>query len=31
VIEIFAPDVGAREFHSRLGYEERDIWLYRRF
>jgi GNAT superfamily N-acetyltransferase len=31
VIEVFAPNVGARDFYGRLGYEERDIWLCKRF
>jgi ribosomal protein S18 acetylase RimI-like enzyme len=29
VIEVFAPNVGARSFYERLGYEEREVWLYR--
>lgn len=29
VIEVLAPNVGARDFYSRLGYEERDVWLYK--
>jgi ribosomal protein S18 acetylase RimI-like enzyme len=29
VIEVFVPNVGARDFYKRLGYEERDIWLYK--
>jgi GNAT superfamily N-acetyltransferase len=28
MIEVFAPNVGARDFYGRLGYEERAIWLY---
>jgi GNAT superfamily N-acetyltransferase len=30
VIRVFAPNVGARSFYARLGYEERDVWLYKR-
>ena len=29
VIEVFAPNVGARSFYKRLRYEERDVWLYK--
>jgi ribosomal protein S18 acetylase RimI-like enzyme len=29
MIEVFAPNGGARDFYSRLGYEERAIWLYK--
>ena len=29
VIEVFAPNDEARTFYRSLGYEERDIWLYR--
>ena len=29
VIEVFAPNVEARHFYSHLGYEERDISLYK--
>jgi predicted O-methyltransferase YrrM len=29
VIEVFAPNLGARRFYAALGYEERDLWLYR--
>jgi ribosomal protein S18 acetylase RimI-like enzyme len=28
-IEVFAPNVGARRFYERLGYEERDLFVYR--
>jgi ribosomal protein S18 acetylase RimI-like enzyme len=29
VIEVFAPNVEARRFYEDLGYEERNIWLYK--
>jgi GNAT superfamily N-acetyltransferase len=29
VIEVFAPNLGARRFYAAFGYEERDLWLYR--
>jgi GNAT superfamily N-acetyltransferase len=29
VIEVFAPNLRARRFYAALGYEERDLWLYK--
>jgi GNAT superfamily N-acetyltransferase/predicted O-methyltransferase YrrM len=29
VIEVFAPNHEVRQFYAALGYEERDLWLYR--
>ena len=29
VLEVFAPNAVARRFYEDLGYEERDLWLYR--
>jgi ribosomal protein S18 acetylase RimI-like enzyme len=29
-INVFGPNAGAREFYRTLGYEERDLWVFRK-